>query len=87
MGFRSHVQNSPLKASCLNKGYISAKKSVFTLVFSLEIISNCSVFQEVCEILVLFPKFYSRLCFCTTCQSNWQAQRARGQRTVICKPL
>lgn len=57
MDVRSHAQNSPRKASPSNKGYISAKKSVFTLVFSLEMTGYCSVFQKVYEMFLLFSSF------------------------------
>ena len=57
MDVRSHAQNSPLKASPSNKGYISAKKSGFTLVFSLEMIGYCSVFQKAYEIFLLVSSF------------------------------
>lgn len=57
MAVRSHAQNSPLEASPSNKGYISAKKCVSTLVFSLEMIGYCSVFQKVYEIFLLFSSF------------------------------
>lgn len=57
MDVRNHTQESLLKASTSNKVHISAKKCVFTLVFSLERIGYCAVFQKVYKIFLLFSSF------------------------------
>lgn len=74
------TQNSPLKARPSNKGCISARESFILVSLKLSTVPcfrRCT--RYFCSSQVVF--------FCIKCQCNWPAQRARGQRNVMCKPL
>lgn len=83
MDVRSHTQSSPLKASSSNEVHISAKKSVFTLVFSLERIGYCAVFQKVYKIFLLFSSFIPRSVFVSHVSVTGKP-REQEDREMLC---